>query len=156
MERNNPNNEPALVSDRIKALFEKLSPLEQRICLQELSDELDITLNFDLISQLKMKVKKLEMEQGELKSYIEELEDQKGVIIKEIEKAPKRKLTFEEMFALIPKEEKKEMKKRIVTAKYYKLIVAQLDAHKAHIKRLQDSNASLIAQIVKLRQSNGE
>lgn len=151
MEYNNPNNKPVLISEKIKALFEELSPLEQRICLQQLSDELDITLNFDLVAELRMRIKKLETQQGKLKSYIEELEHQKGVIAKNLECDPKKKMTFEEMFASFPKEERKEMKKRIVTAKYYKLIAQQLEEHKAHIRRLQDANSTLIAQNIKLK-----
>ena len=72
-------------------LFSQLSPAQQRDCLRELSDSYDISINFDLVTELKMKIKNLEVNQGMLKSYAEELENDKKVLLKDLEQISKRR-----------------------------------------------------------------
>ena len=133
-----------MISDDIKELFEKLTPMEQRICLQELEDEFDITINFDLITALKQKVKTLELENGKMQSYIDELESQ-------IKQGPQKvKMTIDEIYASIPKAERQEFKQRLATAFMYRNLA--MLGHKAsqELHEVRQKNERLTQQVVQL------
>ena len=133
-----------MISDDIKELFEKLTPMEQRICLQELEDEFDITINFDLITALKQKVKTLELENGKMQSYIDELEAQ-------IKQGPQKvKMTIDEIYASIPKAERQEFRQRLATAFLYRNLA--MLGHKAgqELHEVRKRNERLKQQVVQL------
>ncbi len=137
-------------------LFSQLSPAQQRDCLRELSDSYDISINFDLVTELKMKIKNLEVNQGMLKSYAEELENDKKVLLKDLEQISKKKMTWREMFATIPKDERKEIKKNVQTALFYRNLSAENKKLRARIKELQADKYHLIAANIKLKGANSK
>lgn len=122
--------------EQIHRLFNELSVSKKRQCLQELSDNYDVVVNYDLITDLKQRLRDTEIELGKVKSYITELEDNKP------------KMTFEEMYCSIPKVEREKLKKQIATAWLYQNLLKMYKKFWGEVKQLRKDKETLVYQLI--------
>ena len=135
-----------MISTEIKELFKKLTPMEQRICLQELEDEYDITINFDLVTALKQRIKALEVKSGKLQSYIDELEELK----KQDKTKTKEKITLAEMYVSIPEAERQEIKQKLAAGYLYRNLAIYAKQAKRELREVKTKNESLKLKVFQL------
>ena len=65
-------------------------------------------------------------------------------------------MTWREMFATIPKDERKEIKKNVQTALFYRNLSAENKKLRARIKELKADKYHLIAANIKLKGANSK
>lgn len=119
--------------EKIIFRFKRLSEGNKRKCLTELSDLYDVTINYDLIVELKQKIQQLE-------EQIATLKNQTPV-----------QISIDEFFINLPTKERKEFKQRVVCCFLYKnlkdLYAQQIEKTKQLNKKYQEA----ILEIIKLR-----
>ncbi len=144
----------------IKERFEALSNADKRLCLTMLSDEYDVSVNYDLITaqklqikelkaqratvadEYKKRIKELELEIGKLSAYIEELESQKP---------QKAEFSFDQMYCAIPKSERKQLRKQLAASWLYRNLINHNMSQREQIRHLEHTNEQLLTQLIKLR-----